>query len=331
MTTETDLDAVLTGITRPDERARLAARERLAAGAPRGRLDELGGWLSGVQGSSPARPLDQVRLVLLTADHGVTAADVSRHHAGDTDALRRDTLGGWSPVATVATAVGVSIRQEACEPVTAAPRVDLADAMSVEESRAAVLRGVAVVDDEVDSGTDLLVLADVGRGAGTVASAMVGVLTKRDASAVTSRGAAIDDALWMRRCAVVRDTMRRGRPVLADQVALLAAIGGPDLATATGVLLGAAARRTPVVLDGIATAAAALVAQRMSFRAVDWWLAGHRSPEPAHAIALDRLGLKPVLDLGVRREDGTGALLAVPLLRAAADLAASEPTRPPAD
>jgi nicotinate-nucleotide--dimethylbenzimidazole phosphoribosyltransferase len=201
-------------------------------------------------------------------------------------------------------------------------RVDQADALTVEEARAAVLRGLAIVDEEVDNGTDLIVLADVGRGVGTVAAALVGVLTKRDASVVTSRGAAIDDERWMRRCAVVRDAMRRGRPVLGDQVALLAAIGGPDLATATGILLGAASRRTPVLLDGIATAAAALVAQRMSCRAGDWWLPGHRNPEPAHAIALDRLGLSPVLDLGIRREDGTGALLAVPVLRAAAALAA---------
>ena len=319
-----EIDALLASITRPDEQARLAARERLAAGTPRGRVDELAAWLAGVQGASPARPLGDVRLLLLTADHGVADAGVSAHQAGDTETLLRDTAAGSSPVALMAASLGVSVRNEALSAQATGSRVDQADAMSPDDARAAVLRGVAIVDDEVDNGTDLLVLADVGRGAGTVAAALVGVLTKRDASVVTSRGAGIDDERWMRRCAVVRDTMRRGRPVLGDQVALLASVGGPDLATATGILLGAAARRTPVVLDGIATAAAALVAQRMSFRAVDWWLAGHRSPEPAHAIALDRLGLRPVLDLGVRREDGTGALLAVPVLRAAADLAAAD-------
>ncbi len=337
MTAAPDLDEVIASIARPDEQARRAARERLSAGAPRGRLDELAAWLAGVQGASPARPIGQVRLLLLTADHGVTEADVSGHAAGDTQSLVRDTLTGSSPLAAVAASVGVSVRPEALTPDTPGARVDQADAMSVDDARAAVLRGVAIVDEEVDGGTDLLVLADVGRGVGTVASALVGILTRRDASVVTSSGAGIDDARWMRRCAVVRDAMRRGRPLLGDHVAVLATIGGPDLATATGILLGAAARRTPVVLDGIATAAAALVAQRMSFRAVDWWLAGHRSPEPAHAIALDRLGLKPALDLGIRREDGTGALLAVPVLRAAAaDLTvtdpppAADPDRPPA-
>jgi nicotinate-nucleotide--dimethylbenzimidazole phosphoribosyltransferase len=319
-----ELAAVLASVARPDEDARRAARERLAAGAARGRLDELAGWLSGVQGAAAAHPFDRVRLLLVAADHGVADADVSNRAHGDTEQLVRDTTAGTSPVALLAASVGVSVRPEAAAPAAGA-RVDRADAMSLDDALAAVLRGVAIVDEEVDGGSDLLVLADVGRGVGTVASALVGVLTKRDASVVTSRGAAIDDARWMRRCAVVRDTMRRGRPVLGEHVALLATIGGPDLATATGILLGAAARRTPVVLDGIAAAAAALVAQRMAFRAVDWWLAGHLNPEPAHAIALDRLGLKPVLDLGIRQEDGTGALLAVPVLRAAAELPLSSP------
>lgn len=316
-----DLDAVIASIGRPDEAARRAARARLAAGVARGRLDELAGWLDGVRGAAPASPIGRARLLLLAADHGVAEAGVSSRGPGDTAALLRDTVAGSSAVAVVARSVDVDVRPEGLALDSPGARVDRADAMSVDDARAAVLAGIAMVDDEVDAGTDLLLLADVGRGAGTVASALVGLLTKRDASVVTSSGTAIDDTRWMNRCAVVRDTMRRGRPVLGDQVELLATVGGPDVATATGVLLGAAARRTPVVLDGIATAAAALVAQRMAFRAVDWWVAGHRSPEPAHAIALDRLGLQPVLDLGIRQEDGTGALLAVPVLRAAARLA----------
>jgi nicotinate-nucleotide--dimethylbenzimidazole phosphoribosyltransferase len=170
----------------------------------------------------------------------------------------------------------------------------------------------------VDAGADLLVVADVGRGAGVPAAALVGLLTRKDASAVTSRGAVIDDPTWMRRCAAVRDAMRRGRPLLADHLGLLATVGGGDLAATTGVLLQAAARRTPVVLDGMVTAACALVAQRVAFRAVDWWLPSQRSPEPGHGVALDRLGLEPLLDLGIRQQDGTTALLAVPVVRAAA-------------
>jgi NaMN:DMB phosphoribosyltransferase len=178
--------------------------------------------------------------------------------------------------------------------------------------------GMALVDEEVDQGADLLVVAAPDPAAGVAAEALVGLLTRRDAAAVTSRGATIDDSAWMRRCAAIRDTMRGARPTLADQVALLDVLDRPDLAATTGVLLRAAARRTPVLLDGAATAACALVGHRVAFRAVAWWAAAHRSPEPAHDLALDRLGLEPLLDLGVRAEDGTGALLAVPLVRAAA-------------
>jgi len=134
---------------------------------------------------------------------------------------------------------------------------------------------------------------------------------------VVGRGTGIDDATWMRKCAAVRDAMRRGRPVLGDQMDVLATVGGADIAAMTGFLLRAAARRTPVLLDGVVSGACALVAQRAAFRAVDWWLAGHRSTEPAHALAIERLGLEPVLDLGLHLGEGTGALLAVPLVRAA--------------
>jgi nicotinate-nucleotide--dimethylbenzimidazole phosphoribosyltransferase len=317
------LGAVLASIARPDERSRLAARERLLARPARGRLDELGLWLAGVQGSAEpgvVRPLERVRMLLLAADHGVADAGVSTRPPGSTQELVRATVAGESGPARVAAGVAVDVRPTLLDPVT--PRVDTADAATVDDTLTAVLAGVDLADAEADAGTDVVVLAATGRGLGTVASALVGVLTKRDASAVTSRGPVLDDARWMRRCAVIRDTMRRGRPLLGDHVGLMAAVGGPDLATATGVLLGAAARRTPVLLDGVATAAAALVAQRMAFRAADWWLAAHLSPEPAHAAALDRLALDPVLDLQVRQEDGVGALLAVPVLRAAAALAA---------
>jgi nicotinate-nucleotide--dimethylbenzimidazole phosphoribosyltransferase len=179
---------------------------------------------------------------------------------------------------------------------------------------------MAIADAEVDSGADLLIAGDLGVSNTTAAAALVGVLTRSDASLVTGRGNGIDDATWMRKCAAVRDAMRRGRPVLGDQIQLLATVGGADLAALTGFLLQAAARRTPVLLDGVVPAACALVAQRIAFRSVDWLLAAQVSPEPAHRLALHRLSLEPVLDLGLGMGRGSAALLAVPLLRAAAAL-----------
>ena len=274
-----ELDALGAAVERPDEEAKRARREQLSSTASRGRLDDLSGWLSGVQGTAPPHPLQRVRMLL---------------------------LGGEAPWAVdLAAAVGCQVHH------VTAPGSGTAVAFR---------SGVEAVDAQVDRGVDLLVLAVVDPAVDVPACALVGLLTRTDASAVTSRGATIDDAGWMTRCAAVRDLMRRGRPVLADQVELLDAMGSPALAAANGVLLQAAVRKTPVLLDGPATAAAALVAQRIAFRAVDWWVASHRSPEPAHDRALDRLGLEPLLDLSIRAEDGTGALLAVPVLRAAATL-----------
>ena len=170
----------------------------------------------------------------------------------------------------------------------------------------------------MDSGADLLVPGDLGIGNTTPAAVLIGVLTNTDAAAVIGRGSGIDDAAWIRKCAAIRDALRRAREVVEDPVQLLATSGGADFAATTGFLLQAAIRRTPVLLDGVVSAACALVAQRIAFRAVDWWQAGQLSPEPAHAKALERLALDPVLDYGMRLGEGTGALLAVPVVKAAA-------------
>ncbi|NED21223.1 nicotinate-nucleotide--dimethylbenzimidazole phosphoribosyltransferase, partial [Streptomyces sp. SID9913] len=144
----------------------------------------------------------------------------------------------------------------------ASGRVDREDALTLAEAEAAFRAGVAVADEEADSGTDLVVLGDVSVGGTTVAGVLVAALCGTDASVVTGRGGlAIDDLAWMRKCAAIRDALRRARPVLGDQLRLLATVGGADFAAMTGFLLQAAVRRLPVVLDGVVTAACALVGQ----------------------------------------------------------------------
>ncbi len=160
---------------------------------------------------------------------------------------------------------------------------------------------MAVADEEADSGTDLVVLGDVSVGGTTAAGVLVAALCGTDASVVTGRGGLpIDDLAWMRKCAAIRDALRRARPVLGDQLRLLATVGGADLTAMTGFLLQSAVRKVPVLLDGVVTAACALVAQRVAFRAPDWWLASHASGEPGQAKALDRMALEPVLPQGLR-------------------------------
>jgi nicotinate-nucleotide--dimethylbenzimidazole phosphoribosyltransferase len=196
-------------------------------------------------------------------------------------------------------------------------RIDVEDALTRAEAEHAFAAGMAVADEEVDSGADLLIPGDMGIGNTTPAAVLTAALAAAEPAEVVGRGTGIDDAGWMRKCAAVRDALRRTRPTLADPIQVLATAGGADIAAMVGFLVQAAVRRTPVVLDGVVSGAAALVAHRLAVRAASWWLAGHRSPEPAHTVALDRLALTPVLDHGLRLGEGTGALLALPLLRAA--------------
>ncbi|MEV7614649.1 nicotinate-nucleotide--dimethylbenzimidazole phosphoribosyltransferase [Streptomyces sp. NPDC089799] len=346
--TTLNLDDFSDLIERPDGGVRRDAedrRERLAVppGAL-GRLDELAEWLAAAQGSVPVRPVEHPKVVLFAGDHGVAGLGVSARPAGGTYRLVRDVLEGRSPVSVLAGRLGAGIRVVDagldCDPGLlpeevvrhrvrrGSGRIDVEDALSAAEAEAAVRLGMRIADEEADSGTDLVVLGDLSVGGTTVAATLVAALCGTDASVVTGRGGVpIDDLAWMRKCAAVRDSLRRARPVLGDQLELLAAVGGADVAAMTGFLLQCAVRRTPVVLDGVVSAACALVAQRAAFRAPDWWLAGQASGEPAQAKALDRMALNPLLDHGVTVGEGTGALLALPLVQAAAALAAELPER----
>jgi nicotinate-nucleotide--dimethylbenzimidazole phosphoribosyltransferase len=195
--------------------------------------------------------------------------------------------------------------------------IDREDALTREEAERAFVAGVRIADEEVDSGADLLIPGDMGIGNTTPAAVLVGLLCAVDPARVVGRGTGIDDDTWMRKTAAVRDAMRRGRPLKGDPIGLLAAVGGADLAATTGFLLGAAARRTPVLLDGVVSCAAAVLAHRIAFRSREWWLAGTRSTEPAQRAALERLDLEPIVDYGLRLGEGTGALVALPVLAAA--------------
>ncbi|QIY55127.1 nicotinate-nucleotide--dimethylbenzimidazole phosphoribosyltransferase [Streptomyces sp. RPA4-5] len=335
-------------IERPDGGVRRDAEERRArlAVAPGalGRLDELGEWLAAAQQQVPVRPVERPRVLLFAGDHGVAELGVSARPAGGTRELVRAVLDGASPAAVLARNTGVQLRvvdvavdcdpEELPEEVTrhrvrrGSGRIDVEDALTAEEAEAAFRAGMAIADEEADAGTDLVVLGDLSVGGTTVASTLIAALCGTDASVVTGRGGAgIDDLAWMRKCAAIRDALRRARPVLGDQLELLATVGGADLTAITGFLLQSAVRRTPVILDGVVSAACALVAQRVAFRAPDWWLAGQASGEPAQAKALDRIALNPLLDHGVTAGEGTGALLALPLVQAAAALAAELPVR----
>ncbi|ELS52651.1 nicotinate-nucleotide--dimethylbenzimidazole phosphoribosyltransferase [Streptomyces viridochromogenes] len=346
-----NLDDFTDLIERPDGGVRRdaeARRERqIVPPGALGRLDDLGEWLAAAQSAVPVRPVEQPRVVLFAGDHGVAELGVSARPAGGAGELVREILEGGRPVSVLARRLGVPVRivdmALDCDPQSlpeavvrhrvrrGSGRIDIEDALTPEEAEAAFRAGVAVADEEADSGTDLVVLGDVSVGGTTAAGVLVAALCGTDASVVTGRGGvAIDDLTWMRKCAAIRDALRRARPVLGDQLQLLATVGGADLAAITGFLLQSAVRKMPVVLDGVVVAACALVGQRIAFRAPDWWLAAHDSGEPGQAKALDRMALEPLLDPGVKVGEGAGGLLALPLVQAAAALAAELPEKPKA-
>lgn len=299
-----------------------------------GRLEELGVWIAACQGQCPPRPFTRPRVIVFAGDHGVAGRSVSAYPAAVTAGMVDAVLTGGAAVNVLAGVAGAGVRvvdlavdSDGGPPSVTAHKVrrssgsiDVEDALTEAEALAALAAGRAIADDEVDGGADLLVAGDLGIGNTTVASVLVAALTGAEPVAVVGRGSGIDDATWMRKAVAIRDGLRRARPVSADPVALLRVAGSADIAAAAGFLAQAAVRRTPVVLDGLVSGAAALLAEELAPGAREWWVAGHRSAEPAHAMVLEQLDLTPLLDLDLRLGEGTGALAALPLLVMAARL-----------
>jgi nicotinate-nucleotide--dimethylbenzimidazole phosphoribosyltransferase len=190
-------------------------------------------------------------------------------------------------------------------------------ALTREEALAAVEVGIGVADALVAAGADCLLTGDMGIANTTPAAALIAVFTGTDAAAVTGRGTGIDDATYARKVDVVTAALERHAPDPTDPLGVLAAVGGLEHAALTGFILGAAAQRKPVILDGVIAASAALAAAAFAPDAVAAMVAGHRSAEPGATVALAHLGLTPLIDLGMRLGEGSGAVLALPLVAGA--------------
>ncbi|WP_299560277.1 nicotinate-nucleotide--dimethylbenzimidazole phosphoribosyltransferase [uncultured Mycolicibacterium sp.] len=325
-----------TPIRPPDAAAAAAARARQdRLTKPRGslgRLEDLSVWVAACQGVCPPRQFARPRVVVFAGDHGVARAGVSAYPAEVTAQMVANIAAGGAAINVLAEAAGAGVRVvdvavDVDEPHSAeigahkvrrgSGNIAEQDAMTRAEARTAIDVGRRIADEEVDAGADLLIAGDMGIGNTTAATTLVAALTSREPVEVVGRGTGIDDAGWCRKTAAVRDALYRARAVTADPVGLLAVCGGPDLAAMAGFLAQAAVRRTPALLDGMVVTAAALVAERLAPGARQWWQAGHRSTEPAHGFALQRLELEPIVELRMRLGEGTGAAVALPVLRAA--------------
>lgn len=316
----------------PEARTRAAERQQLLTkpAGSLGRLEAIGEWVSACQDRCPPAPLSRPRVVVFAGDHGIAAHGVSAYPPEVTAQMVANFLTGGAAVNALSQTVGASVRvvdiavATDTDPSVSAHKiryssgsVDREDALTESEVLAAIDAGRAVADEEVDSGADLLIAGDMGIGNTTPATALIAALTDTEPVAAVGRGTGVDDAGWIRKTAAVRDTMRRARPVVKDPIALLRVAGGADIAAMSGFVAQAAHRRTPVVLDGLVVTAAALVAEESARGAREWWVAGHRSTEPAHSLALRHLRLEPLLELDMRLGEGSGAVVALHLVHAA--------------
>jgi len=191
-------------------------------------------------------------------------------------------------------------------------------AMTAAQVQAAIEVGIEVAVDLVARGNRLLVVGDMGIANTTASAALISVFTGLDVADVTGRGTGIGSGMLERKVSVIETAIRINAASPNDPVAALAGVGGLEHAAMVGYLIAAAALRTPVILDGVIACSAALVARAIAPQAADYWVAGHRSIEPGAAAALVHLDLAPLVDLGLRLGEGSGATLAVPFVQASA-------------
>jgi len=331
-------------VSAPSGIARHHAEKRLAALATPpgalGRLGDLAVWVGACQGKVPPEPVERVRLVIFAGDHGVAAHGVSAFPPAITGAMVRTFLLGKAGVSALAKAHGVTVRvldlgvdedfddldEQVRSALTArkvrrgSGAIHLEDALTADEAADALAAGAAVAREEIAAGAQLLIGGDMGIGNTTPAAALVAAGLGLPASEAVGRGTGIDDDAMRHKAGVIDAALARAGARTADPVETLVALGSADLAAATGFLLAAAQEGAPVLLDGLMSVACALTADRIEPGAAGWYAAGHRSTEPAQSLALAKMGLEPLLDLGLRLGEGSGAVAAVPLVRSAAAL-----------
>ena len=272
--------------------------------------------------------LDRKGLVIMCADNGVVAEGVTQTGQEVTAIVAENFTKKETSVCLMAEVAGVDLFPVDIGMVTDVPEVTKPEykvaygtedmmrgpAMTREQAAQAVLNGIRIVRELAGQGYDILATGEMGIGNTTTSSAVVSVLLDQDAEAVTGRGAGLSSEGLRRKIEVIRESVSLNRPDREDPLDVLSKVGGLDIAGLTGVFLGGAVCRIPVMIDGFISSAAALCAVRMVPECADYMLASHRSGETAGGMVLDALGLSPFLDCRMSLGEGSGAVAAMPLL-----------------
>jgi nicotinate-nucleotide--dimethylbenzimidazole phosphoribosyltransferase len=338
-----DLQNLISEIRPLDPEAVAAAREhqdRLTK--PRGSLgllEDLSVQLAGLSGQTPPPVPEPAAVVVFVGDHGVHAQGVTPWPQEVTGQMVANFLAGGAVVNAIAGRAGAEVvvvdvgmaspspdGVRACKVRAGTADLTVEPAMTRAEAEQAIGVGADLAEELIAAGHRCLLTGDMGIANTTASAALVAVFTGAAPAEATGHGTGIDEETYARKIDVVARALRRHQPDPADPVGALAAVGGLEHAAIVGYLLAAAAHRIPVILDGVIACSAALVAQALAPDMVAALIAGHESVEPGATLAMRSLGLTPVLRMGMRLGEGSGAALALPVVQTAAAVLAEVAT-----
>ena len=339
------LEETLERITGLDEETMLAARRRqdqlTKPEGSLGLLEDIAVKIAGITGNPIPEP-GRKSVVVIAADHGVVEEGVSLYPPDVTPQMVLNILHGGAAINALSRHVGAHVLMVDIGVASTVEHPELLSrnvrpgtasmaagpAMTREEATAAVEIGIDVALEEISSGADFLAVGDMGIGNSTAASAIAACVTGLDPGEVTGRGTGIDDDTLEHKVDVIRRSLDINRPDPGDPLDVLSKVGGLEIAGIAGVIIGSAAERRPVVIDGFITSAGALIAAQLCPRARDFMIASHLSVEKGHGAIHEALGLTPLIDAKMRLGEGTGAVLALMLvdasLKAHAEMATFE-------
>jgi nicotinate-nucleotide--dimethylbenzimidazole phosphoribosyltransferase len=293
-----------------------------------GRLEDLVIKLAGIT-SQERSCFPRKGVIVMAADHGVANEGVSAYPQNVTAQMVQNFLAGGAAINVLARRVGARVIVADMGVAADLPEhpnlisrkigrgtqnIALGPAMSLEEALAAITAGIKIIEGEITQGLDLVATGEMGIGNTTAASAIIAAITGRSVADVTGRGTGIDQEKWQHKVAVIERALAVNHPDPTEPVDVLAKIGGYEIAGLVGVILGAAAQRLPIVIDGFISGAAALVATELCPQVRDYLIAAHNSVEVGHRLVLERMELIPLLNLDLRLGEGTGAMMALHLV-----------------